>query len=62
MPIDFTLTPEQKALQAGVRQFPKEHLFAAAHASYSKLPPGKEQFQSIQPTYQEAIATGMIAR
>jgi nitroalkane oxidase len=60
MPIDFSLTPEQQALQAGVRQFAEEHL-AGAYASYSKLPPGKAQFQATKPIYEKAVAAGMIA-
>jgi nitroalkane oxidase len=60
MPIDFSLTPEQQALQAGVRQFAKEHL-AGVYASYSKLPPGKAQFQATKPIYEKAVAAGMRA-
>jgi alkylation response protein AidB-like acyl-CoA dehydrogenase len=60
MPIDFTLTPEQKALQAGVRQFAKQHL-STAHATYSKLATTKERFQSIRPIYEKAVQTGMIS-
>ena len=60
MPIDFTLTQEQKALQAAVRQFAKEHL-ANAYESYSKLAPGKERFQATKPIYEKAVQAGMIA-
>lgn len=60
MPIDFILTPEQKALQASVRQFAREHL-SGAYASYSKLAPGKERFQATKPIYEKAVAAGMIA-
>ena len=60
MPIDFTFTPEQKTLQAGVRQFAKEYL-ADAYQSYSKLPPGKDRFQATKPIYEKAVQAGMIA-
>src|SRR5579859_6959187 len=60
MPIDFTLTPEQKALQAAVRRFAKEHL-TNAYESYSKLAPGKERFQATKPIYEKAVQAGMIA-
>jgi alkylation response protein AidB-like acyl-CoA dehydrogenase len=60
MPIDFTLSTEQQALQAGVRQFAKEHLFGT-YASYSHLAPGKERFRATRPIYEKAVAAGMIA-
>jgi alkylation response protein AidB-like acyl-CoA dehydrogenase len=60
MPIDFTLSAEQNTLQAGVRQFAKEHL-SGAYASYSHLSPGKERFQATRPIYEKAVAAGMIA-
>jgi nitroalkane oxidase len=60
MPIDFTLTPQQKALQNGVRQFAQQYL-VGAYENYSRLASPKEQFQSIKPIYEKAVQAGMIA-
>lgn len=65
MAIDFTLTPEQKALQALAREFAQEVLAPLARAADAEPDPQKG-FQLIRPAYEKAyelgFATGFLPR
>lgn len=60
--IDFTLSPEQKQMQANIRAFAETHL-KNARALYDPLVPHtrwEDRFRSTQPLYREAVKAGMI--
>ena len=60
MAIDFTLTPEQCALQSEARQFAREVL-AGVRAATDKLPTAEERFLATRPAYEAMVAAGYCA-
>ena len=65
MPIDFTLTAEQKALQKVAREFAQDFLQPLVRAADAEPDPQKG-FQTIKPAYEKAyelgFATGFLPR
>ena len=63
--IDFTLTPEQKALQKAAREFSQEVLKPLVRAADAEPDP-QEGFQLIKPAYEKAyelgFATGFLPK
>jgi len=59
MPIDFTLTPEQKAMQAAARQFAQEVLKPLVRAADAEPDPQKG-FQMMKPVYEIAYEHGLV--
>src|SRR2546423_8453723 len=57
--VDFTLSASEKRTRAVARYFVQQQL-VRAKAVYSKLPTAAERFQSVKPTYAEAVKHGMI--
>lgn len=59
MPIDFTLTPEQKGIQAAARQFAHEVLKPVVRAADAEPDPQKG-FQMVKPVYEKAYELGLV--
>ncbi|MBA4285280.1 MAG: acyl-CoA dehydrogenase [Xanthomonadaceae bacterium] len=59
MAIDFTLSDEQKALQAGARQFAATVL-SQVNATIAPLPKPEDRFFATQPFYAQMAAAGFI--
>lgn len=59
MPIDFTLTPEQKGIQAAAREFAQEILKPIVRAADAEPDPQKG-FQMIKPVYEKAYEMGLV--
>ncbi len=59
MPIDFTLTPEQKGIQAAARQFAQEVLKPVVRAADAEPDPQKG-FRMIKPIYEKAYELGLV--
>jgi nitroalkane oxidase len=60
MAIDFTLTPEQHALQRQSRKFAKEVLEGAAAAELLATP--EERFLATKPIYEAMVAAGYLRK
>jgi alkylation response protein AidB-like acyl-CoA dehydrogenase len=56
---DFTLSPEQKALQLFARTFAQENLLNA-HLLYQDLQTPHKRFLSTKPIYEKAVQAGLI--
>jgi len=61
MPIDFTLTAEQRELQLSARKFAKRVLSEVAGAT-RHLPTPEARFAATRPLYEEAIREGFLQR
>lgn len=61
MPIDFTPTPQQRALQLESRQFAKTVLSEARRVT-NALPTPEERFAASRPFYEEMIAAGFLRK
>ena len=61
MPIDFTLTPEQRELQQSARQFARNVLAGVAEAT-RHLPTPAERFAATRPFYEQVIRGGFLRR
>src|SRR3974390_701909 len=61
MPIDFTLTPEQRRLRADARAFARDVL-SKVHAEIKYLPTPLARFAATRPFYQQTIAAGFLRR
>jgi alkylation response protein AidB-like acyl-CoA dehydrogenase len=57
MAIDFTLTPEQKALQATTREFAQEMLKPLV-AKADEEPDPQKAFRMVKPAYVQAYKLG----
>ncbi|KAF2279848.1 Nitroalkane oxidase in complex with Spermine, A competitive inhibitor [Westerdykella ornata] len=57
--VNFTLSPQQKALRANVQAFAQQVL-STAPGLYSHLPTQRERFQATLPIYQAAVKAGLI--
>jgi alkylation response protein AidB-like acyl-CoA dehydrogenase len=57
--IDFSLTPEQKALRANARAF-AQGVLSTAPGLYSHLPTQSERFRATLPIYQAAVSAGLV--
>lgn len=60
MAIDFTLSPEQQALQAAARAFAKQHLARVA-ATIAPFARPEERFYATRPIYAEMVKAGFVA-
>ncbi|TKA67480.1 hypothetical protein B0A49_08254 [Cryomyces minteri] len=58
--IDFTLSPQQLALQSHARAFASTHLSTAA-ATYDHLPDQAARFRATRPIYRAAVSAGLIS-
>jgi nitroalkane oxidase len=61
MPIDFTLTPQQRELQISARKFARTVLIGVAEAT-RHLPTPAERFAATKPFYEEVIKAGFLRR
>ncbi len=61
MAIDFSLSPEQRALQRDCRAFAHRHLRDVA-ATIRHLPTPSERFLATQPVYEEVVRAGFLRR
>lgn len=61
MPIDFTLTPEQHALQMSARHFAREVLTEVKETACQLSTP-MERFLATRPFYEETIKAGFLKR
>jgi nitroalkane oxidase len=61
MAIDFTLTPEQRELRSGARQFAKD-ILADVRAATDRLPTAEERFLATRPTYEAMVAAGYLSK
>jgi len=61
MPIDFTLTMEQKRLQADARAFARDVLTKVGPATRG-LPTPLARFAATRPFYEQAVAAGFLRR
>ncbi|MDR3468691.1 MAG: acyl-CoA dehydrogenase family protein [Xanthobacteraceae bacterium] len=61
MPIDFTLTPEQRALQLSARTFARRVLPEVGPAT-RRLATPEARFAATRPFYEEAIREGFLQR
>src|SRR5260221_989870 len=61
MPIDFTLTMEQKRLQADARAFARDVLTKVGPATHG-LPTPLARFAATRPLYEQAVAAGFLRR
>ena len=61
MPIDFTLTPEQRELQFAARRFARKELTGVKEATHH-LPTPMERFLATRPFYAAAIKEGFLQR
>ncbi|MCP3387833.1 acyl-CoA dehydrogenase [Bradyrhizobium sp. CCGB12] len=61
MPIDFTLTPDQRALQQSARRFARKELAGVREAT-GHLPTPMERFLATRPFYEAAIREGFLQR
>lgn len=61
MPIDFTLTAEQRELQLSARKFARRVLVEVAPAT-RRLPTPQARFAATRPFYEEAIREGFLQR
>jgi nitroalkane oxidase len=61
MPIDFTLTMEQKRLQADARAFARDVLTKVGPATRG-LPKPLARFAATRPFYEQAVAAGFLRR
>ena len=61
MPIDFTLTPEQRRLRADARAFARDVL-SKVGAATEHLSTPLDRFAATRPFYQQAIAAGFLRR
>ena len=61
MPIDFTLTMEQKRLQADARAFARDVLTKVGPATRG-LPTPLARFAATRPFYEQALAAGFLRR
>src|SRR6516225_9933128 len=61
MPIDFTLTMEQKRLQADARAFARDVLTKVGPAT-KDLPTPLARFAATRPFYEQAVAAGFLRR
>ncbi len=61
MPIDFTLTPEQRRLRQDARTFARDVLSKVAAAT-GDLPTPLARFAATRPFYQQAVAAGFLRR
>ena len=61
MAIDFTLSPQQRELQAASRKFAKDVL-SSAKLAYEKLPTAEERFLATKPTYEAMVAAGFLRK
>ena len=61
MAIDFTLTPEQCALQSDARQFAREVL-SGVRAATDMLPTAEERFLATRPVYEAMVAAGYLRK
>ena len=59
MPIDFTLTPEQKGIQAAAREFAQQVLKPAVRAADAEPDPQKG-FRMMKPIYELAYEHGLV--
>ncbi len=59
MPIDFTLTPEQKALQKLAREFAQDIVQPLVRAADAEPDPQKG-FQMMKPAYEQAYELGLV--
>ncbi len=59
MPIDFSLTPEQKGIQAAAREFAQQVLKPAVRAADAEPDPQKG-FAMMKPIYQLAYEHGLV--
>ena len=57
--VDFSLSPEQKALRSGVKYF-AHNILATAPGIYDHLPNQTTRFRSTLPIYQSAVSAGLI--
>src|SRR6202045_793023 len=60
MPIDFTLTAQQRALQLGSRSFARDVLNEAKVAELVARP--EEGFLASKPTYEAMVAAGFLRK
>ncbi|MFO1109075.1 MAG: acyl-CoA dehydrogenase [Bradyrhizobium sp.] len=60
MPIDFTLTAQQRELQRASRKFAKEVLGEARRAELLAAP--EERFRATRPTYEAMVAAGYLRK
>lgn len=60
MPVDFELSPAQKALKYRTREFAREVLRPSAERADALADP-QEAFRAMKPVYQQAAAAGMTA-
>jgi len=61
MAIDFSLNPEQLALQRDCREFAQRHLRGVASA-FKHLPTPGERYLATQPIYEEVVRAGFLRR
>lgn len=61
MPLDFSLTPAQRKLQADARAFAREAL-SRVPALVEHLPTPEQRFAATRPIYEQAIAAGFLHR
>ncbi|MBR1214455.1 acyl-CoA dehydrogenase [Bradyrhizobium sp. JYMT SZCCT0180] len=59
--MDFTLTPEQRALQSGARQFAREVL-SGVRAATDMLPTAEQRFLATRPAYEAMVAAGYLRK
>jgi butyryl-CoA dehydrogenase len=61
MPIDFTLTPEQRHLRMDARAFARDVL-SKVEAATKDLPTPLARFAATRPFYEQAVAAGFLRR
>ena len=61
MPISFSMSPEQRALQLNARRF-GERVLRTVDAATRKLPTPDARFSATRPMYEQAIAAGFLHR
>ena len=61
MPIDFTLTPEQRELQLSARRFASDML-SQVKAATDHLPTPQARFAATRPIYAELVKAGFLRR
>ena len=61
MAIEFTLTPEQSELRAGVRKFAKDVL-AGVRGATDALPTAEERFLATRPAYEAMVVAGFLRK
>lgn len=61
MTIDFTLSPEQRALQSAARQFAREN-FATVRQTIRSIPTPEARFAATRPVYERTLQAGFLRR